>query len=175
MFYKFLFILSFLFLTPFCDTVEGLSGLFMAAEGSKAHIPLATGAETDTWGTDDVGTIEQCLKELPGAHAVGCAHPDIWSVFAAITFVAKVTKGLQHLMGVLHIVVDSGLHLSLSLRRVDGLGSALGDVATTIELRTLTTEPELVERDALALEGGYADILRHDGIATTDTRESCRL
>ena len=77
--------------------------------------------------------------------------------------------------GRLHIVVDSGLHLSLSLRRVDGLGSALGDVATTIELRTLTTEPELVERDALALEGGYADILRHDGIATTDTRESCRL
>ena len=94
MFYKFLFILSFLFLTPFCDTVEGLGGLFVAAEGGKPHITLATGAETDTWGTDDVGTIEQRLKDLPGAHAIGCAPPNIWGVFAAITLVTEATKGL---------------------------------------------------------------------------------
>ncbi len=78
-------------------------------------------------------------------------------------------------MGIVHVVVDGLLDLLLALRRVDGLGSALRDVTGAIELRALTTEPQLVQWDALALEGGNADILWYDGVTTANTRETCRL
>ena len=37
----------------------------MTAKGSEADVSLATGSETDPWGADDIGTIEQLLEELP--------------------------------------------------------------------------------------------------------------
>ena len=74
--------------------------------------------------------------------------------------------------GILHIVINRLLHLLFALRRVDSRGCPLRDIATTIELRTLATQPQLVKRDALALEGGHADLLRNDGIAATHTRKA---
>ena len=61
-------------------------------------------------------------------------------------------------MGIVHIVVDGLLNLLLALWGVDSLSSALRDVTGAIELRTLTTQPQLVQWNTLALEGGDANI-----------------
>ena len=125
----------------------------MAAEGGEAHVALAAGAEADTWGADHIGTIEQILEELPGAAAVGGAHPDVRGVLATVDLEAQLAQLGEHAVGVVHIVVDGLLNLLLALRGVDGLCGALGDVAGAIELGALTAQPELVEGDALTFEG----------------------
>ena len=71
----------------------------VAAEGGEADVSLAGGTETDTRGTDDVGTVEQGLEELPGRHAVGTAHPDVGGILAAIALVAEGAQGREHLRG----------------------------------------------------------------------------
>ena len=147
----------------------------MTTEGGEADVALAGGTETDTGSADDVGTVEQGLEELPGRHAVGGAHPDVWGILAAVAFIAEGTQGFEHLFGVLHVVVDGGLDLLLALGRIDGLGGTLTDIAAAIELGTLATQPQLVERYALALESADGNFLRNDGIAAADTREACRL
>ena len=147
----------------------------MAAEGGEADVALTGGTEADTGGADDIGTIEEGLEELPGRHAIGRAHPDVGGILAAIALVAEGAQGREHLRGVLHVVVDGGLDLLLTFGRVDGLGGTLRDIAAAIELGTLATQPQLVERYALALEGADGDPLRHDGIAAADTREAGRL
>ncbi len=147
----------------------------MTAEGGEADVALAGGTEADTGGTDDVGTIEQGLEKLPGRHAVGTAHPDVRGILAAVALVAEGTQGGEHLRGVLHIVINGSLDLLFALGCVDGLGGTLTDIAAAIELGALATQPQLVERDALALEGADGDLFRHDGIAAADTRETSRL
>ena len=97
----------------------------MTAEGGEAHVTFAAGAETDARGTDNVGTIEQCLEELPGSHTVGGAHPDIRGILTAIDLIAKGTQSGEHPLGVVHIVVDRRLYLLTAFWGVDGLGSAL--------------------------------------------------
>ena len=125
----------------------------MAVEGGEAHVALAAGTEAYARGADYVGTVEQILEELPTARTVGGAHPDVRSVLAAIDLVAQGAQAFQHHAGVVHVVVDGLLNLRLALGGVDGLGSPLGDVAGAVELGTLAAQPELVERNALALEG----------------------
>ena len=50
---------------PCLDATQGLVGLFVSAEGCKANVALAGRSEANTWGADDVGAIEQGLKEFP--------------------------------------------------------------------------------------------------------------
>ena len=37
----------------------------MTAEGGEADVALAGGTEADSWGADDVGTVEHGLEEMP--------------------------------------------------------------------------------------------------------------
>ena len=160
---------------PFLYSFERFLSLFVTAEGCEADVALAGGAEADTGGADDVGAVEQLLEELPGGGAVGYAHPDVGGVLAAVALKAGSFEHTEHTGGVLHVVVDGLLHLLLALGRVDGLGGALGDIAGAVELGTLAAEPELVEGDALALEGADADVLGDDGVAAADAGEACGL
>ena len=159
---------------PSLDALQGFVCLFVAAERGETDIPLARGTEADTGGADDVGTVEQGLEELPGRHAVGAAHPDVGGILAAVALVTESTQRVEHLLGVLHVVVDGGLDLLLALWRVDSLGGSLTDITTAIELGTLTAQPQLVERYAFALKGTDGDLFWNNGIAATYTRESCR-
>ena len=147
----------------------------MTSEGGESDVALAGGSEADTWCTDNVGSVEQGLEELPGTHAVWTAHPDVGSILAAVALIAEGAQGVEHLLGVLHVIVDGGLNLLLALWRIDGLGGTLRYIAAAIELGTLATQPELVERYALALEGADGHLFRHDGITAADTCETCRL
>ena len=113
----------------------------MTAESGKAHITLARWSEADTRGAHHIGTIEQGLEELPGGGAVGCLQPDIRCILSAIDLVAQTAQGGEHLLGVLHIIVDGSLYLLLTLWRIDGLSRTLTDIAGTIELRTLAAVP----------------------------------
>ena len=113
----------------------------MTAESGKAHITLATGTETDSRRADDIGSVEQLFEELPRGGPVRSAHPDIGGIFATIALESQTAQDGQHVGGILHIVVNGLLHLLLALGRVDGLGSALGDVAGAVELGTLSAQP----------------------------------
>ena len=124
---------------PSLDALQGFVCLFVAAERGETDIALARGTEADTGGTDDVGTVEQGLEELPGRHAVGAAHPDVGGILAAVALVAEGAQGREHLRSVLHVVVDGGLDLLLTLGRVYGLGGTLTDIAAAVELGTLAT------------------------------------
>ena len=75
----------------------------------------------------------------------------------------------------MHVVVDSFLNLLLTLGGIDGLSSTLRNVAGTIKLGTLATVPQGVKRDALAIERGSRNLLRHDGVAAAHTSKACRL
>ena len=112
---------------------------------------------------------------MPRTHAVGGTHPYVGCILTSVALVAERTQRVQHLLGILHVVVDGSLDLSLALWRVDGLGGTLADIAATVEFRTLATQPQLVERDALTLEGADGDLFRHDGIAAANAGEACRL
>ena len=81
----------------------------------------------------------------------------------------------KHTVGILHIVVDGLLNLLLALWSVDGLGSALRDIARAIEFRTLPTQSQLVQWDAFTLESGDADVFWHNRVTAADTSETCRL
>ena len=109
---------------------------------------------------------------MPRTHAVGGTHPYVGCILAAVALVTKRAQRVQHLLGILHVIVDGCFDLSLALWRVDGLGGTLGDIAATVEFRTLATQPQLVKRDALTLEGADGDLFRHDGIATANTGEA---
>ena len=113
----------------------------MTAEGGEADIALAGGAETDAGSANDVGTVEQSLEELPGRHAIGRTHPNIGSIFTAITLIAEGAQRVEHMGGVLHVVVDSSLDLLFALGCVDGLGGTLTDITAAIEFSTLATQP----------------------------------
>ena len=138
---------------PVPDALQGLVGALMGAEGGEADVALAGGTEADAGGADDMRTVEQGFEETPGRHAVGRAHPDIGGVFATVALESEGAQCGEHPGGILHVVVNGLLNLLLALGRVDGLGSTLADIAGTIELGTLTTQPQLVQRDTLALEG----------------------
>jgi len=101
--------------TPSLDALQRFFRLFVTAEGGKAHVALARGTETDAWRADDIGTIEQCLEELPGAHTVRTAHPHVGGILATVSLVAETFQNSEHLLGVQHVIVDGGLHLSLAL------------------------------------------------------------
>ena len=161
-----------LLFAPGFYALECSVGLFVTTECGEADVAFTRGAETDAGGADDVGTIEQGLEELPGAHAVGTAHPDVGSVLTTVYLKAGSFEHTEHFGSVLHVVVDGGFYLSLALGRVYSGGGALGDVAGAVELRTLAAQPELVEGDALALEGGDADVLGDDGVAAADAGET---
>ena len=124
----------------------------MTAESGKTHIALATGTEADTWRTDNIRTVEQSLEERPGAHAIGRAHPDIRRILTTIDLIAQFTQLGEHAVGIVHIVVDGLLDLLFALGSIDGLSSTLRDITRAIELRTLTAQPQLVQRDALPFE-----------------------
>ena len=78
-------------------------------------------------------------------------------------------------MGILHIVVDGFLNLLLAFWSIYSLCSSLADIACSIELRALPTQPKLVERYTLSLKGGDADILWNDSVTATNTRKASRL
>ncbi len=147
----------------------------MTAEGGEADVAFATGSEADTWGADHIGTIEQLFEELPRGRVVGGAHPDVRRILTTIALVAEGAECGKHQLCIRHIIVDGSLYLCLAFWCIDGLSSALGDIAGTIELGTLAAVPQLGKVDAFALEGGYGELLGNDGIATTHTRESGRL
>ena len=117
----------------------------MRAKGREADIALTCGTKTDTWRTNDVGTMEQGLEEFPRIHAVGSTHPDVGRVLATVALVAEGTQRFQHMGGILHIIVDGSLDLSLALGRVDGLCGTLADVAGAVELGALAATPQLVQ------------------------------
>ena len=150
-------------------------GAFVGTEGGEADVALAAGAKADTRGTDHTSAIEQGFKERPRAHAVGGTHPNVRGILATVALITKTPQDFQHRLGILHVVVDSGLHLLFALRRVDSLGSTLTNIAAAVELGTLATQPQLVERYALALEGGHAHLLRYNGIAAANPRKACCL
>ena len=145
--------------TPFLNTIECLVSLFMAVEGRKAHVTLATGTKADARRTDDIRTIEQCLEEGPRTHTIRGTHPDIWCILATVAFITQCTQTFQHALSVVHIIIDGGLDLLLTLRSINGLSSSLRDIARAIELRTLAAQPQLVQGDAFTLEGGDSHFL----------------
>ena len=116
--------------------------------------------------------VEHLLEELPTAHTIRCLNPDIWSISSAIHLKAEVGESVVHRAGIVHIVVDGGLHLRLALGSVDSLGSTLTDIARSVELGALATVPEMIERNALALECGNCQFLGHHGVSTSDASES---
>ena len=147
----------------------------MTAKGGEAHITLAGRSESYARCTYHVGAIEQVLKELPRTAAIRRTHPDIRSILATIALEAEGTQGCEHPLGIVHVVVNGGADLLLAFRGVDGLGSTLADVTGAVELGTLTTIPQWIERYALASECGSGEVLGHNGVATTDACEACRL
>ena len=74
----------------------------------------------------------------------------------------------------MHVVIDGGLNLLLTLGGVDSLGSTLRNVAGTIKLGTLAAVPQWVKWYALAIESGCRNLLRHDGVAAAHTGKACR-
>ena len=116
--------------------------------------------------------VEHLLKELPAAHVIWRLHPDVWGIASAIYLKTEICKSVVHRAGIVHVVVYGCLDLLLTLGSIDSLGSTLTDVAGSVELGALTSIPEMIERNALAGEGGNSEFLGHYRISASDTSES---
>ena len=112
---------------------------------------------------------------MPRATAVGCAHPDVGSVFSAIALKAETSQDVEHVAGIFHVVADGSTYLLLTVWSVDGFGSTLGDVTGAIEFGTLATIPEGVQGNTLAGKCGSREVFGYNGIAASDARKSCGL
>ena len=88
----------------------------MTAEGREADISFAAGAKAYSRGADYVGTIEQGFEELPRTHSLGGAHPDIGCVLTTIDLETEGTQALQHMLGIVHVIVDGFLNLLFAFR-----------------------------------------------------------
>ena len=147
----------------------------MLAKGSKSDVAFARWTEADTWSADYAGTIKHLFEEFPAWCIVWRLHPEIRCILAAVDTETEALKLCPHVVGVLHIVGDGGLHLLLALGGVDGFGCALTDVAGTIELGALATVPDGVECYFLATQRLGLQFFGHDGVTASHTREACRL
>ena len=81
------------------------------------------------------------------------------------------SKALADELGILHIVLNRGAHLTLTFGCEDSFRTSLRDIAGTIELAALTTVPKCIEAGSVST----FQFLGNNGVATTNTRESCRL
>ncbi len=158
-----------------CESLHSLLAILTVAESGEAEVAFASRTEADTWGTDDVWTVEQVVEELPRGHTLRTTKPDVRCIDATIDLIAELGERLAHDLGVVHIVVDGRLDLLLAFWGIDGLCGAMLNVAGAIELGALTTIPERIESDALAILSDGCDLLRDDGIAAADAGEASGL
>ena len=153
------------------DALHGFEAVVPCAESGDADVALAVGAKAFAGSDHHVGVVEQSVEEVPGVLAVGRRYPDVGRVLAAIDRQSEEGEALADELGVLHVVLDGGAHLLLTLGCEDGFSATLGDVAGTVELAALATVPERVE--ACAVVG--LQFLGDDGVAAAHAGESSGL
>ena len=161
-----------LFSQPFGDSLHSLLAVFVLTEGGKTDVAFARRTEADTRGADYACAIEHFLEELPAWCIVRSLHPEIWSILAAIYSQSEFLKFRSHKVGVLHIVIDGCLHLLLTLWGIDGFGSTLADIASSIKLGALSSIPDWVQCHFLTSQCLCLQLLWNDGISAAYTGET---
>ena len=96
-------------------------------------------------------------------------------MLTAIHFKSKFLQRREHGLGIMHVVIYGSLNLLLSFWCVDGFCCPLRDITGSVELRTLSTIPQVVQRNALSANRGGRYFFRNDRISTSYARETCRL
>ena len=149
------------------DALHRLAGSLSLAEGGEADVALAAGTKAGAGSGDHVGLPQQLVEEVPGAHAVGGAGPDIGGVLPAGHGEAGGGQALPDDPGVVQVVVDGLLHLSPALGAVHGLSAPLDHIGHSVELGALAAVPQAVEGGAIALQ-----LLGDDGIGAAGAGEA---
>ena len=119
-----------------------------------------------------MSVVEHLLEESPAARTVGSLYPEIGGVLSAIHLDTERGERVVHDFCVGHIIVDNLLHLLAASSAVGRFGSLLADVAGAVELGALAAVPQMVQRDALARQGGGGKFLGNNRVATSHTSET---
>ena len=154
------------------ETLNGPESVLTVTEGGKTEVAFATGAESGAGGTDDVCLGEELVEEIPAGHIVGSLEPDVRSVDTAEAGETGRSKTLADDAGVLHVVANELLYLSLTFLSIDGSGTALDDVGSAVELGGVATVPKGTEVAGFAVLGVGHQLLGDYGVAATGTGEA---
>ena len=77
------------------DSGKSLHSFFdvlRSGEGGEAEIALTGRSETCAGRADDVGLLQEVVKEVPGTQPVRGFHPDVRGIYTAIDFVAELSE-----------------------------------------------------------------------------------
>ena len=113
---------------------------------------FARGPEAGAGCPDDIGPVEQLVKEFPAGHLSRCPEPDIGSVDTAGYLVSCIPQSLIDIAGVVHIIGNLTADLVPAGLCKDRLARPLDDVGSPVVLGPVASGPERPEPDTVRLQ-----------------------
>ena len=106
-----------LFPHPLGDTLHRLAAVVVLAKGGESDVAFARRTESYARGAHHAGSVEHLFEELPAGGVARGLHPEIRCILAAVDTETEAMKLCPHVVGVLHIVGDGGLHSTTSVNK----------------------------------------------------------